>query len=43
MQPLDLNYENEQTIGAVMLNHELAEYVTKVTIYKPTGDIISFC
>ena len=42
MQPLDLNYENEQTIGAAMLNHELAEYVTKVTIYKPTGDIISF-
>ena len=43
MQPLDLNYENEQTIGAAMLNHELAEYVTKVTIYKPSGDIISFC
>ena len=42
MQPLDLNYENEQTIGAAMLNHELAEYVTKVTIYKPSGDIISF-
>ena len=43
MQPLDLNYENEQTIGAALLNHELAEYVTKVTIYKPSGDIISFC
>ena len=36
------NYWNEQTIGAAMLNHELGEYVTKVTVYKPTGDIICF-
>ena len=33
---------NEQTIGTAMLNHELGEYVTKVTVYKPSGDIISF-
>ena len=43
MQPLDLNYENEQTIAASLLNAELGEYTTKVTIYKPSGDIISFC
>ena len=33
---------NEQDIGSMILNTELGEYVTKVTIYKPTGDIISF-
>ena len=33
---------NEQDIGAALLNPELGEYVTKVTIYKPTGDVISF-
>ena len=33
---------NEQDIGAALLNPELGEYATKVTIYKPTGDIISF-
>ena len=33
---------NEQDIGTALLNPELGEYVTKVTIYKPTGDIISF-
>ena len=37
------NNFNEQTIGERLLNTELGEYVTKVTIYKPTGDIISFC
>ena len=37
-----LNNLNEQTIGTMLLNPELGEYVTKVTIYKPTGDIISF-
>ena len=42
MQPLDFNYADEQTIGHYLLNHELGEYVTKVTIYKPTGDVISF-
>ena len=39
----NFNYANEQSIGQYLLNYELGEYVTKVTIYKPTGDIISFC
>jgi len=34
---------NEVDIGSELLNYELGEYVTKVTIYKPNGDIISFC
>ena len=33
---------NEQVIGAELLNYELGEYVTKVTIYKPDGDKITF-
>ena len=33
---------NEETISAALLNPELGEYTTKVTIYKPNGDIISF-
>ena len=33
---------NEQSISAALLNPELGEYTTKVTIYKPSGDIISF-
>ena len=33
---------NEVDIGSELLNYELGEYVTKVTIYKPSGDIISF-
>ena len=33
---------NEQVIGAELLNYELGEYVTKVTIYKPDGNVISF-
>ena len=33
---------NEQLIGAALLNDELSEYVTKVTVYKPTGDTITF-
>ena len=33
---------NEQTLGTAMLNHELGEYVTKVTSYSPTGDTITF-
>ena len=33
---------NEVDIGSELLNYELGEYVTKVTIYKPTGDVISF-
>ena len=38
----DFNATNEQFIGCFLLNHELGEYVTKVTIYKPNGDIICF-
>ena len=37
-----LSMTNEQTIAAAMLNHELSEYVTKVTIYTPFGDKITF-
>ena len=33
---------NEQTLGTALLNHELGEYVTKVTAYTPTGDTITF-
>ena len=38
----NFNYTNEQDIGAILLNAELGEYVTKVTIFKPDGNIISF-
>ena len=37
--PLDTN---EQLVGAALLNDELSEYVTKATIYKPSGDKITF-
>ena len=33
---------NEQTLGTAMLNTELGEYVTKVTVYTPAGDKITF-
>ena len=33
---------NEQVIAQRILNHELAEYTTKVTIYTPSGDKICF-
>ena len=33
---------NEERLGCMLLNGELAEYCTKVTIYKPNGDVISF-
>ena len=33
---------NEQSLGAALLNPELGEYTTKVTIYKPNGDKITF-
>ncbi len=38
----DFNATNEQFIGCALLNHELGEYVTKVTIYTPSGDKITF-
>ena len=33
---------NEQVIAERILNPELAEYTTKVTIYTPSGDKITF-
>ena len=35
-------YTNEQDLGTILLNPELGEYTTKVTIYKPSGDVICF-
>ena len=37
-----LSMTNEQTIARLLLNDELAEYTTKVTIYTPSGDKICF-
>ena len=37
-----LSMTNEQTLAAAVLNHELAEYTTKATIYTPSGDRICF-
>ena len=33
---------NEQTLATALLNPELGEYTTKVTVYTPTGDTITF-
>ena len=40
----DVDFANtdEQGIAAYLLNPELGEYTTKVTIYKPNGDKICF-
>ena len=37
-----LSMTNEQTIATALLNAELGEYTTKVTIYTPYGDKITF-
>ncbi len=37
-----LSMTNEQTLATALLNHELGEYTTKVTIYTPYGDKICF-
>ena len=37
-----LSMTNEQTLATALLNHELGEYTTKVTIYTPYGDKITF-
>ena len=37
------DYWNEVSITELLLNPEMCEYVTKVTIYKPNGDNITFC
>jgi hypothetical protein len=38
----NFNYTNEQNIALFLLNAELSEYATRVQIYKPTGDKITF-
>ena len=37
-----LSMTNEQTIATALLNTELGEYTTKVTVYTPHGDKICF-
>ena len=37
-----LSLTNEQTLATALLNHELGEYTTKVTVYTPYGDKITF-
>ena len=37
-----LSLTNEQTLGTALLNSELGEYVTKVSVYTPHGDKITF-
>ena len=39
---IDFNTTDEQGIASYLLNPELGEYTTKVTIYKPNGDIVQF-
>ncbi len=39
---VDFNNTDEQGIASYLLNPELGEYTTKVTIYKPNGDIVQF-
>ena len=39
---IDFNTTDEQGIASYLLNHELGEYTTKVTIYKPSGDKVTF-
>ena len=39
---VDFGNTDEQGIAAYLLNPELGEYTTKVTICKPSGDIIAF-
>ena len=39
---LHLDVLDEQSISAMLLNPELGDYTTKVTIYKPSGDRITF-
>jgi len=37
-----LSMTNEQTIACALLNFELGEYTTKVTVYTPSCDKITF-
>ena len=38
----DHTIPSEQDLGTALLNAELGEYTTKVTVYLPTGDNITF-
>ena len=37
-----LSMTNEQTIATALLNHELGEYTSRVQVYTPNGDKITF-
>ena len=39
---IDFNTTDEQAISRYLLNFELGEFTTKVTIYKPNGDVVCF-
>ena len=39
---LDDRLPDEQDIGTALLNPELGEYTTKVRVYAPSGDKITF-
>ena len=41
-ETIQLAKANEQVFGARLLNPELGEYTTKVTVYTPHGDKICF-
>ena len=41
-ETVQLAKANEQIFGERILNPELGEYVTKVTVYTPHGDKITF-
>ena len=41
-ETVQLAKANEQTFGERILNTELGEYTTKVTIYSPHGDKFTF-
>jgi len=41
-ETIQLAKANEQVFAERLLNYELAEYVTKVTVYTPQGDKITF-
>ena len=37
-----LSMTNEQTLATALLNHELGEYTSRVQVYTPHGDKITF-
>ncbi len=41
-EKIDFNNCNEQSISSELLNDVFGKYTTKVTIYKPDGNVISF-